>query len=103
MNVKDEEPLDPRAVVCELLSRIRLEMFEDLEEGAPPLHVNDCFAQALIAQLEEEQDGKYLSPLDIVVPPHFSICGVLFFVRNDMFPKAAYNRNFYAAAFKIPV
>jgi hypothetical protein len=104
MNVKDEEPLTPREVLCELLSRSRLEMVEDLEEGeSPPLYVNECFAQALIAQLKEDQDGKYLSPLEIVVPPYFSVGGVFVFVRNDMFPKAKNGRNFYVAAFKMPV
>lgn len=102
--MKDEELLNPREVLCELLSRSRLEMVEDLEKGEnPPLYVNDCFAQALIAQLKEDQDGKYISPLEIVVPPHFSVGGVFIFVRNDMFPKAKNGRNFYAAAFKMPV
>lgn len=76
-------------------------MVEDLEEGEnPSLYVNECFAQALISQLKEEQDGKYQSPLEIVVPPYFSVGGVFVFVTNDMFPKAKSGRNFYAAVFK---
>jgi hypothetical protein len=104
MNAKDEEPATPRAVLCELVARSRLGMVEDLEEGeAPPLYVNECFAQALIAQMKEDQDGKYQSPLEIVVPPYFSVGGVIVFVTNDMFPKAKNVRNFYAAVFKMPV
>lgn len=103
MESKFEEPATPREVLCELLSRIRLEMVDDLEEGeVPPLYVNECFAQALIAELKEDQDGKYQSPLEIVAPPYFSIGGVFIFVRNDMFPKVENGRNFYVAAFKMP-
>jgi len=101
MNLKDEEPSQPIAVIGELVARSRLEMVEDLEEGEnPPLYVNECFAQALIAQLRSEESKKYQSPLEIVVPPYFSVGGVIVFVTNDMFPKAKSSRNFYAAVFR---
>lgn len=96
--------MSPRAVLCELLSRSRLEMVDFLEEGeCPPFYVNECFAQALIAEMLGDQEGKYQNPEEIVAPPYFSTNGVFIFVRNDLFPKAEYGRNFYAAIFKKPL
>ena len=76
-------------------------MVEDLEEGeAPPLYVNERFAQALIAELRSDEIGKYKDPLEVITPPYFSIGGVFVFVRNDMFPKDESDCDFYIAAFK---
>jgi hypothetical protein len=96
-----EDPVTPRAVLCELLSRSRLEMVEDLEEGeTPPLYVNERFAQALIAEVRSDEIGKYQNPKEVVAPPYFSFCGVFIFVRDNLFPKAKNDRDFYIAAFK---